>query len=123
MEQLHALHTRLDERVKTQMKLLRRDALRDHPAAITPDSAATPMAAYSGSTGEYLTPPLHPLPAHCGLSHRFTINHGFVAHTVYQASDLDGDSFPLSIRMDAPMMIKTGDFKIPETCLSFISVA
>jgi hypothetical protein len=51
MEQVQAMRTRLDEHAKTMPELLRRDALRDHPAAITTESAATHVAANFGSTG------------------------------------------------------------------------
>jgi hypothetical protein len=34
MEQLQLLHARKDDEARTQSELLRRDALRDHPAAI-----------------------------------------------------------------------------------------
>jgi hypothetical protein len=40
MEELQALHTRMDEHARTQSELLRRNALRDHHVAI--GTAATP---------------------------------------------------------------------------------
>jgi hypothetical protein len=44
-------------------------------------------------------------------SRRFTIDLDFVAMTADWATDLDGDSFSLSFRMDGPLITKTGDFK------------
>jgi hypothetical protein len=87
--------------------MLPRDALRDHPAAITTDSAATPMVANYKSTGNYLPPP-RPATAHSGPCQRFTIDHAFVAQTVCHASNFDGDSLARSFCMDAPLMPKLG---------------
>jgi hypothetical protein len=74
MEQLQALHTRLDERAKALSELLRRDALRDHPAAITTDSAATHVAANYMSTCDYPPPCPRAVPAHGRPRQRFTID-------------------------------------------------
>jgi hypothetical protein len=128
MEPLHAFHTRFDEHAKTKSEQLRRDALRDHPTAITIDSAATYVAANYMSTSDYLPPPSRPVPAHRGLSQRFTIDHAFAAQTVYKATDFDGDSLARSFRMDAPLMPKTGEFKswkrdFPPFCRGNVSLA
>jgi hypothetical protein len=40
MEKLQLIHTRMDDHARTRSELLRRDALRDHPVAIS--TAATP---------------------------------------------------------------------------------
>jgi hypothetical protein len=48
MEQLKLLHARMDDKARTLLELLRRDALRDHPVAIS--TTATPhVDAHSGS--------------------------------------------------------------------------
>jgi hypothetical protein len=39
------MHTRMDEQAKTRSKLLRKDALRDHPVVIHIDLTATSIAA------------------------------------------------------------------------------
>ena len=43
MEQLQLLHARMDDQDRTQSELLRRDALRNHPAPI--DAAPPPLVA------------------------------------------------------------------------------
>jgi hypothetical protein len=91
--------------------MLHRDALRDHPAAITTDSAATHVADDYKSTCNYLPPSPSPVPAHSEPNQRFAIDPTFVAHTVYKVAQFDGDSFARSFRMDAPLMPQTGDFE------------
>jgi hypothetical protein len=109
MEQLHAMHTRQDEKARTQSEVLRRDALHDHHADVT--TTATHEAANYGSTGASLPLPPRPVPAHSGSSQPSTIDNAFVAQTVYRTADFDGDTFERSIRMDPPWCRKPGTSK------------
>jgi hypothetical protein len=112
----------MDEHARTQSEQLRRDALRDHPVAI--GTAATPPvdAPYMLIDEFVPTPPREQTPSG-GTSRRFTIGPDFVAMTADKATDIDGDSFSRSLRMDAPLMPKTGEFKLwKRDFLSFLSI-
>jgi hypothetical protein len=122
MEHLQALHTRMDEQARTQSELLHRDALRDHPIAI--GTAATPHVDTPYMlTGEFVRATQRKQTHRGSNKLRFTIDPDFVAMTADWATDFDGDSFSRSFRMDAPLMPKTGDFKLMKRdFLSFISI-
>jgi hypothetical protein len=85
--------------------------LRDHPVIIG-TASTPPIDTPYKLPGEFMPAP-HREQTHIGSNNRrFTIDHDFVAITTDWATDFDGDSFFLSIRMDAPLMPKTGEFKL-----------
>jgi hypothetical protein len=112
----------MDGQTRTQSEVLRRNALRDHPAAIS-TAANPPVDAPYIHTGEFVLAPPHE-PAHSGRTGRgHTIDPEFVAMTADWATNFDGDSFSRSLRMDAPLMPKTGEFKAwKRDFLSFLSI-
>jgi hypothetical protein len=123
MEQLQLLHARMDDHARTQSELLRRDALRDHPVAISTTAANSPVDAPYKPTWEFVLAPPHE-PAHSGTTgRRHTIDPEFVAMTADKATHFDGDLFSRSFRMDAPLMPKTGEFKAwKRHFMSFLSI-
>ena len=122
MEQLQLLHARLDDQDRTQSELLRRDALRNHPAPI--DAAPPPPVANQyRPTSASVPAPMFEHSLHKNASRRPTINPEFVAMTADWATNFDGDSFSRSFRMDAPLMPRTGEFKTwKRDFLSFLSI-
>jgi hypothetical protein len=63
-------------------------------------------------------------PTHSGTaSRRHTIDPEFIAMTADWGNNFDGDSFSRSIRLEAPLMPKTGEFKTwKRDFLSFLSI-
>jgi hypothetical protein len=122
MEQLQLLHARMDDQARTQSELLRRDALRDHPAAI--DSGANPhVDGPYRPIGAFVPAHVHE-PTHSSTaSRRHTIDPEFVAMTADWGNNFDGDSFSRSFRLEAPLMPKTGELKTwKRDFLSFLSI-
>jgi hypothetical protein len=122
MEQLQLLHARMDDQDRTQSELLRRDALRDHPAPI--DTAPPqPVANQYRPARDPVPAPVLEYPPNSSASRMPTIDPEFVAMTAYWANNFDGDSFSRSFRMDAPLMPRTGEFKTwKRDFLSFLSI-
>jgi hypothetical protein len=113
----------MNKHAKTRSELVRRIALSDHPVALHTSPATTSIDAPYMSIGAFLLAPLRePIP-HGNNNRRFTtIDPDFVAQTADHAIAFEGDSFSRSFRMDAPLMPKTGDFKIwKRDFLSFLS--
>jgi hypothetical protein len=119
MEQLQLLHTRMDEQAHTQSKMVRRDALRDHPVAIDTTAPSRVDAPYM-LTGEFAPAPQREQTHSRSTSRKFKTDPDFVAMTEDLATDFDGDYFSRSFHMDAPLMPKTGEFKLSKRdCFRF----
>jgi hypothetical protein len=81
MEQLQALHTRMDEHAKTQSELLRQNALRDHPVAIHNNASTTLVDTPDKLTWDFVHPPQRKQTPQGGNRRRLTIDPYFVAQT------------------------------------------
>jgi hypothetical protein len=112
----------MDEHARTQSEQLHRDALRDHPVAI--DTAATPHVDAPYMLTSEIVPASQRERTHRGSnSRRFIIDPDFVAMTADLVTDLNGDSFSRSFRMDAPLMPKTGELDLKKRDFhSFLSI-
>jgi hypothetical protein len=122
MEQLQLLHARMDDQARTHSELLRRDALRDHPVAIN-TAATPPVDASFKLASEFVLAPQHEQTRRGDTNRRHTIDLDFVAMTADWATNIDGDSFSRSFRMDAPLMPKTGELKVwKRDFVSFLSI-
>jgi hypothetical protein len=112
----------MDNQARTQSELLRRDALRDHPVAIS-TAADPPIDGPFRPPSEFVPAPTHEQSQHGSASRRPTIDPDVVAMTADWATNFDGDSFYRSFRMEAPPMPKTGEFKVWKLgFLSFLSI-
>jgi hypothetical protein len=111
MEHLQLLHARMDNQARTQSEMLCRDALRDHPVAISIATTPHVDASFMLAT-EIVHAPQHEQTHRGSTSRRHTIDPDFVAMTADWAKNFDGDSFSRSFRMAAPLMPKTGELKV-----------
>jgi hypothetical protein len=113
----------MDEHAMTQPEVLRRDVLRDYPVAIHTASTTPQIAAPYMLIGDFVTANQREHTPHRGNNRRFTTDPEFVAQTGDHATPFDGNFFPWSFRMDAPLMPKTSNFKFSKRdFLSFLSI-